>query len=186
MVWGLKKASNYYNRLEAKRDFFKAANELISIGETPYVNENFYPENNSRRVGWKTIDKHTRKLKEKIKALKKGEKMNLNDLTDIEIGGIKKNDFPDFSDAHISNAVVKATGEDATEFTNRQFYDLWNGWAERKAEERKDEFYRDLENAFGNEDADWQGLAERADELGISLRDIRKARTDNVATTDLF
>ena len=38
--------------------------------------------------------------------------IKFNEVTNIELGGVDMNDYPDFCDAHVSTAVWKNTGLD--------------------------------------------------------------------------
>lgn len=63
MARGLNIATNYFNRIEAVKDFNKVAAKLVAIGKRDFVMANLPPE----KAGWKTIDKHTAILKENLR-----------------------------------------------------------------------------------------------------------------------
>jgi len=63
MPRGLAKATNYYNRLEAWRDFRLIYANAVAIGLGDQAIE-FYPPDDA---GWRTIDKSIAKIRELIK-----------------------------------------------------------------------------------------------------------------------
>jgi hypothetical protein len=63
MAKGLWKLHHAAQTIEAKKDFARLANEAINAGHVQLVQEHFYPE---QRAGWRTIDKHTQRLRDAL------------------------------------------------------------------------------------------------------------------------
>ena len=61
MPKGLAKATNYYNRLEALRDWQRVCQDARKIGMSEEEIGQYAPPDGA---GWKTIDKHIAKLRE--------------------------------------------------------------------------------------------------------------------------
>jgi hypothetical protein len=53
MPKGLAKATNYYNTVEARRDFWKLAYQIVNAGHSEIVHKHTPPDD----AGWRTIDK---------------------------------------------------------------------------------------------------------------------------------
>lgn len=68
MGHGLWRLHHAAQTIEAKRDFFKLANEAINAGRVDLVKRHFYPEG----AGWRRIDKHLAALRRALGSQTKG------------------------------------------------------------------------------------------------------------------
>lgn len=64
---GLWKLHHAAQTMQAKRDFYDLANEVINAGRAILVKRHMYPE----RAGWRTIDKHLARLRNAFAATTK-------------------------------------------------------------------------------------------------------------------
>lgn len=64
MVKGISRINNYYNRMEAVKDFQALASFAESVGESDLVSNHLPPAD----AGHRTIDKHLAKLRSELEA----------------------------------------------------------------------------------------------------------------------
>lgn len=62
MPRGLIKATNYYNKIEAWKDWNRLADQAVAAGKTELALKHRPPDN----AGWRTIDKQRHKLEAEL------------------------------------------------------------------------------------------------------------------------